>query len=90
MSNGVAHYLVFWYEDNHFGIYGVFNSISEIVDSINKAPPIIKVQLIHMGRIQEMEGTTVVDEIYIEEIKDSITVNMEDLSLAQENGLTSI
>lgn len=86
----ISHFLVFHQEDEHFGIYGVFNSMEDIFVSINKESPMTKVRLIHMGRIHEMDGTEIVDEIYIDEVKEFIDVGLEELTIAQENGMEEI
>ncbi len=84
------HFLVFWNEDDHFGIYGVFNSTNEVFEALNKESEETKVRLIYMGRIHEMKGTEVIDEIYLLDVKEFIEIGLEGLSIAQENGLEEV
>ncbi len=86
----MSHFLVFWHEDDHFGIYGVFNCVDDVLKSISKEESKLKLTLIKMGRIHEMEGKEVVDELYVEDFKDEIEVNMDDLTLALENGMKTL
>lgn len=66
----MKHFLVFWAEDDHHELYGVFSSMDEFVESFSKESERMKDHLLSFFKIHEMQGKELIDVIYLDELAD--------------------